>query len=71
MEVEENGENLDLCRHLLDKFVKEVLVRIQQYKEELLIACLDLVLSIPITFLKESTLGYVSALKMAFKIGLR
>lgn len=67
----ENDENIHLCKILFSKFIKEVLVRIQQYKDELLISCLELILSIPASFLKEDISGFISALNMAFKIGLR
>jgi len=53
---------------LFSKFLKEVVVRIQQYKDELLAACLELVLSVPKQFVDIPML--VSPLQLALKIGL-
>lgn len=62
------AENKGVCFGLFSKFIKEVLLRVQQYKNELLAACVKLVLSVPRQFIDVSLL--VPALQVAFKIGL-
>jgi hypothetical protein len=62
-------ETRQVCYTLFSKFIKEVLVRVQQYKEELLASCIQLVLSIPKQFVEIATL--VPALQTALKMGLR
>ena len=62
-------ETRQVCFTLFSKFIKEVLVRVQQYKEELLASCIQLVLSVPKQFVEIATL--VPALQTALKMGLR
>jgi DNA-dependent protein kinase catalytic subunit len=61
-------ETKQICFTLISKFVKEVLVRMKQYKDELLGACLQLVLAVPKEFIDVPML--VPSLVMAFKLGL-
>jgi DNA-dependent protein kinase catalytic subunit len=66
---EDKDDYVQACYTLFSKFIKEVLVRLQQYKDDLLAACVELVLSVPKQFINVATL--VPALHTAFKIGLR
>ncbi|XP_027045855.1 DNA-dependent protein kinase catalytic subunit-like [Pocillopora damicornis] len=58
------------CFVLFHKFTKEVLVRMQQYKDDLLVSCLRLVLSLPLELVRLDVVSSVAALKLAFKLGL-
>ncbi|KAK3728490.1 hypothetical protein QZH41_002351 [Actinostola sp. cb2023] len=80
MEKQKTAEDMDIeiadnsdctnCFVLFRKFVKEVLVRMKQYKDDLLSSCLELVLSLPheMVFLDVSSI--VPALEQTFKLGL-
>ena len=63
-----NNETRGVCFELFSKFIKEVLVRIQQYKNELLSSCIQFLLSVAKEFVDVKLL--LPALKIAFKIGL-
>lgn len=65
----EEEENKQVCFTLFSKFIKEVVIRAQQYKDELLAACLNLVLAVPKQFVNIPML--LPALKTALKMGLR
>ncbi|XP_067044034.1 DNA-dependent protein kinase catalytic subunit-like isoform X2 [Acropora muricata] len=78
--LDDNNEELDMeivdksdrrtCFDLFRKFMKEVLVRIQQYKDDLLVSCLRLVLSLPLKLVKLDVASLVPAVKLTFKLGL-
>ncbi len=68
MIIGDDNENKKICLSLFKKFISEVLVRVQQYKDELLASCIELVLSVPNQFIQLSQL--VPAIQTAFKIGL-
>ncbi len=55
---------------LFAKFSKEVLVRLKQYKDDLLASCLFLVLSLPHEIVKSEVEELVPALQMTFRPGL-
>ncbi|XP_071796803.1 DNA-dependent protein kinase catalytic subunit-like [Asterias amurensis] len=55
---------------LFAKFSKEVLVRLKQYKDDLLASCLFLVLSLPHEIVESEVMELVPALQMTFRLGL-
>jgi DNA-dependent protein kinase catalytic subunit len=57
-----------LCFKLITAFVRELLLRLRQYRDELLASCIQTVLSIPKEFLEVQT--YTPCLIRAFKMGL-
>ncbi|XP_065898419.1 DNA-dependent protein kinase catalytic subunit-like isoform X2 [Dysidea avara] len=59
-----------LCFSLFSKFVKEVLVRMRQYKDELLSSCLQLLLSLPRQLVQVDIAALIPALQVAFRLGL-
>ncbi|XP_068717854.1 DNA-dependent protein kinase catalytic subunit-like isoform X1 [Montipora capricornis] len=75
-----NSEDLDMeivdvsdrmtCFVLFRKFLKEVLIRMQHYKDDLLASCLRLVLSIPLKIVQLDVASLVPAMKLTFKLGL-
>ncbi|KAJ3092198.1 hypothetical protein HK102_009852 [Quaeritorhiza haematococci] len=56
------------CYILFTKYIKEVLVRMQQYKDELLASCIQVVLSIPKELVSVPDL--VAPMQLALKLGL-
>ena len=64
----ENKEEVKTSIILFSKFIKEVLVRIQQYKDELLTSCIEFVLSVPQPFIDVKLL--IRPLITAFQLGL-
>ncbi|KAI4886986.1 hypothetical protein NFI96_023481, partial [Prochilodus magdalenae] len=58
------------CFALVSKFGKEVCVRIKQYKDELLAACLTFVLSLHPDMVALDIKAYVPALQAALRLGL-
>ncbi|XP_078691376.1 DNA-dependent protein kinase catalytic subunit-like isoform X2 [Branchiostoma floridae x Branchiostoma belcheri] len=58
------------CFTLFRKFVKEVLVRLKQYKDDLLASCLLLVLSLPHQIVQSEISTLVPALQTTFRLGL-
>ncbi|XP_076840848.1 DNA-dependent protein kinase catalytic subunit [Brachyhypopomus gauderio] len=58
------------CFTLISKFGKEVCVRIKQYKDELLAACLTFVLSLPPDMVALDVRAYIPALQAALRLGL-
>ncbi|KAL9956083.1 hypothetical protein ACROYT_G037506 [Oculina patagonica] len=78
--LDDNREDLDMeivdtsdcmtCFVLFHKFIKEVLIRMQQYKDDLLASCLRLVLSLPLEVVILDVASLVPALKNTFKLGL-
>ncbi|XP_062395733.1 DNA-dependent protein kinase catalytic subunit-like [Sardina pilchardus] len=58
------------CFALVSKFGKEVSVRIKQYKDELLAACLTLVLSLHHEVVAPDIKAYIPALQAALRLGL-
>jgi len=67
-EREEDHSQKQACFNLFWKFTREVLVRMRQYKEELLASCLELVLSVPKEFIEVPV--FVPSMQSAFKLGL-
>ncbi|XP_072042849.1 DNA-dependent protein kinase catalytic subunit-like [Amphiura filiformis] len=55
---------------LFAKFTKEVLVRLKQYKDDLLASCLFFVLSLPHEIVHAEVISVVPALQTTFKIGV-
>ncbi|GFR68841.1 DNA-dependent protein kinase catalytic subunit [Elysia marginata] len=55
---------------LVKKFSKEVLVRIKQYKDDLLASCLALILALPREIIVTSMADIVPAIQTTFTIGL-
>ncbi|RUS72684.1 hypothetical protein EGW08_019554 [Elysia chlorotica] len=55
---------------LVKKFSKEVLVRIRQYKDDLLASCLTLILSLPKQVIVEQIADIVPSIQTTFIIGL-
>jgi DNA-dependent protein kinase catalytic subunit len=62
------AETKEICFILVNKFIREVLARMRQYKDELLGSCLQLVLSVPREFIDVDNL--VAPLQTAFRLGL-
>eukprot|EP01122_Echinamoeba_exundans_P008707 TRINITY_DN2938_c0_g1_i1.p1 TRINITY_DN2938_c0_g1~~TRINITY_DN2938_c0_g1_i1.p1 ORF type:complete len:1088 (+),score=237.19 TRINITY_DN2938_c0_g1_i1:85-3348(+) len=62
------AETKEICFILVNKFIREVLARMRQYKDELLGSCLQLVLSVPREFIDVENL--VAPLQTAFRLGL-
>ncbi|XP_072167838.1 DNA-dependent protein kinase catalytic subunit-like [Diadema setosum] len=60
----------EACFVLFSKFSKEVLVRLKQYKDDLLASCLFLILSLPHQVVRSQLQDVVPAVKMCFKLGL-
>ncbi|XP_062849596.1 DNA-dependent protein kinase catalytic subunit [Trichomycterus rosablanca] len=58
------------CFALISKFGKEVCVRIKQYKDELLAACLTFVLSLHPDMVALDIKAYIPALQAALRLGL-
>uniref|UniRef100_A0A2K6UN42 DNA-dependent protein kinase catalytic subunit n=1 Tax=Saimiri boliviensis boliviensis TaxID=39432 RepID=A0A2K6UN42_SAIBB len=58
------------CFALYMKFGKEVVVKMKQYKDELLASCLTFLLSLPHDIIELDIRAYVPVLQMAFKLGL-
>lgn len=55
---------------LLRSYMKEVLSRIKQYKEDLLISCLQFILSLPTEIVKDSLEKITPAFQTTFQLGL-
>ncbi|EDO34282.1 predicted protein [Nematostella vectensis] len=58
------------CFILFRKFIKEVLIKMKQFKEDLLSSCLSLVLSLPYEIVAVDVAAIVPALELTFKLGL-
>lgn len=61
-------ETTQICFILVNKFLREVLARMRQYKDELLGSCLQLVLAVPREFIDVDALAV--PLQTAFRLGL-
>lgn len=61
-------ETRRMCFSITSKYIKELIIRLRQYKDELLGSCLQLVLSMPHQFVEVTT--YLPCLQIAFKMGL-
>ncbi|KAK6170524.1 hypothetical protein SNE40_018898 [Patella caerulea] len=73
METEDSNENEKqkaVCYLLVKKFSKEVLVRMKQYQDDLLAACLTFVLSLPKEIITEQMIEVVPAVQVALSLGL-
>nr|XP_006812076.1 PREDICTED: DNA-dependent protein kinase catalytic subunit-like [Saccoglossus kowalevskii] len=76
--IEEKASTKDMCTladkvaafHLFKKFTKEVLIRLKQYKDDLLASCLFLVLALPHEIIASDVAAIVPALQTTFRIGL-
>jgi len=68
--METDATDKQACFILFKKFVKEVLVRMRQYKDDLLASCLQLLLSLPNELVRHEFQGLVPALQTTFKLGL-
>eukprot|EP00043_Microstomoeca_roanoka_P020233 m.242128 g.242128 ORF g.242128 m.242128 type:complete len:4198 (+) comp17134_c0_seq1:181-12774(+) len=55
---------------LMSKFGKEVMIRSKQYKDELLAACLNFVLSLPLAVVKRDFATFFPAIETALNLGL-
>ncbi|XP_061175418.1 DNA-dependent protein kinase catalytic subunit-like [Saccostrea echinata] len=58
------------CFQLIQKFTKEVLVRMKQYKDDLLAACLTFILTLPKEIVSEQMSSVVPAIQLTLSIGL-
>ncbi|KAL4240201.1 hypothetical protein ACF0H5_000995 [Mactra antiquata] len=58
------------CTILLKKFLKEVLVRLKQYRDDLLASCLTFILSLPQEIIIDQMLDIVPAIQVTLTIGL-
>eukprot|EP00106_Octopus_bimaculoides_P010915 XP_014778357.1 PREDICTED: DNA-dependent protein kinase catalytic subunit-like [Octopus bimaculoides] len=63
-----NAEKIACCI-LIKKYSKEILVQLKQYKEELLAACLTLVLSLPTELIVDQISDLLPAIRMSLSIG--
>uniref|UniRef100_A0A4W4HUH9 DNA-dependent protein kinase catalytic subunit n=1 Tax=Electrophorus electricus TaxID=8005 RepID=A0A4W4HUH9_ELEEL len=68
--ADEDSPAGNACFALISKFGKEVCVRIKQYKDELLAACLMFVLSLHPDMVALDVKAYVPALQAALRLGL-
>lgn len=59
-----------VCFHFITKFVKEILVRIKQFKDELLSAALRFILSLPEQFVVRDVSAVLPAMVTSLKLGL-
>ncbi|XP_070379748.1 DNA-dependent protein kinase catalytic subunit-like isoform X1 [Dermacentor albipictus] len=67
----ESGSNeAKTCLCLVSSFVQETMGRLQQFKDDLLASCLELVLRAPSPTAQEQAITRVPALKMALQQGL-
>ncbi|CAD5112585.1 DgyrCDS1798 [Dimorphilus gyrociliatus] len=58
------------CYVLFVKFSKEVLVRMKQFKDDILCSCLEFILELPVEIISNDTHLFVPAIQNAFDIGL-
>ncbi|XP_066538129.1 DNA-dependent protein kinase catalytic subunit [Hoplias malabaricus] len=68
--ISEGSPSGRACFALVSKFGKEVCVRIKQYKDELLAACLTFVLSLHPDMVALDIKAYIPALQAALRLGL-
>ncbi|XP_035828316.1 DNA-dependent protein kinase catalytic subunit [Aplysia californica] len=64
------GQEVEVTFHLIKKFSKEVLVRMKQYRNELLASCLTLILSLPKEIIVDQMSSVVPAIQVTFTLGL-
>ncbi|ESO96748.1 hypothetical protein LOTGIDRAFT_143667, partial [Lottia gigantea] len=69
-ESNEQEKQKAVCYLLIKKFSKEVLVRMKQYQDDLLAACLTLILSLPKEIITEQMIDVVPAIQVALTLGL-
>lgn len=60
-----------ICADILHKFGKEVLLRSNQFKDELLVACYLFVLSLPTAIIARDPAAFFPAVRGALRIGTR
>lgn len=60
-----------ICADILHKFSKEVLLRSNQFKDELLVACYFFVLSLPTAIVTRDPGSFFPAVRGALRIGTR
>ncbi|XP_052761107.1 DNA-dependent protein kinase catalytic subunit-like isoform X2 [Mya arenaria] len=70
MEVSQDSPDMTTCFLLVKKFSAEVLVRMKQYRDELLAACLIFILSLPTPIISDQMNDVVAAIQVTLKIGL-
>lgn len=58
------------CFHLYKKYIKEVHVRVKQFKDELLSSCLEFLLSLPKELVVENLDEVFDALKTSLELGI-
>lgn len=56
--------------HVMVKFGKDVLIRCQQFKDELLASCLTFLLTLPVTAVESDFAAFVSSIELALSLGL-
>ncbi|EDV28309.1 uncharacterized protein TRIADDRAFT_20924, partial [Trichoplax adhaerens] len=68
----DKAESIDkyLCYLLYYKFYKEVLVRLKQYKDDLHVSCLSLILALPYQLIQDDMALIIPAIKVSMNIGL-
>ncbi|XP_055874578.1 DNA-dependent protein kinase catalytic subunit-like [Biomphalaria glabrata] len=69
-ETQENQFEKVQTYQLIKKFTKEVLVRMKQYRDELLAACLSLTLALPEEIIQDQMANIVPAIQTTFIMGL-
>ena len=63
-ELQEGNQQKHTCYLLVKKFSKEVLVRMKQYRDELLASCLTFILSLPKEVISEQMSDVVPAIQV-------
>ncbi|XP_019852740.1 PREDICTED: DNA-dependent protein kinase catalytic subunit [Amphimedon queenslandica] len=69
METEERTDRQS-CYFLFSSFIKEVVVQMQQYKDDLLASCLHLILVLPKEMVVSDFKELIPAIKLALRIGM-
>ncbi|BFZ03143.1 hypothetical protein BsWGS_06182 [Bradybaena similaris] len=69
-DADDNGTEKNAAYQLIKKFSKEVLVRMKQYRDDLLASCLTLILSLPKEVIADQMTDIIPAIKTTFTIGL-
>ncbi|XP_064478548.1 DNA-dependent protein kinase catalytic subunit-like [Ornithodoros turicata] len=67
---EKSSEEPRSCLKLVSKFTREVLARFQQFQDDLLVACLDLILHLPAEVVEADARALVPAFRVALQQGL-
>lgn len=64
---DESGGDRQACFTLFAKFAKEVTVRLNQYKDDLLASCLFMILALPLEIVQQEVDNIVPALQVCKK----